>query len=62
MSIGPKETFKLRVRCRECDYEETKEVSTERINLAVAKMTAVNEVALRHRQHPDLNHFLVQEI
>lgn len=57
--ISPKKKYFLTAKCKNGDFQRTKEVEVEPENLMPAKLQFTKEVASVHRKHPDLNNFEV---
>lgn len=57
--ISPKRQYVLTARCREGDFQTTREVEVEPENLASAKLQLAKDVASVHKKHPDLNNFII---
>jgi hypothetical protein len=54
-----KETYTLIVRCKNCDFQVSREVEMEPENLVEAKKELVKQAAAIHKKHPDVSNFMV---
>ncbi len=54
-----KETYALTVKCKMCDFQVTHEVRVEPENLTQAKTEMLQQAAMIHKKHSNVDNFII---